>query len=541
MGWVDRLVPHFLPAPGHGGIEDDSEIQHMSSKLHDILRLVMTSTLSDREIGRSLGIAKNTIRRYRHLAAQAQCSWTELSTLDNQTLDARFNKANRRLTKKRLPDFSLLHQEMQRTGVTLQLLWEEYRLPSPDDALSYSQFAHLYRQYTRSLKLSMRQIHRPGEKVFVDFSGKKPRWIDQKTGEIHHPELFVAALGYSSLIFACAVPSQTVDDWIDCHVRMFELFGGVPAILVPDNLKSAVIKAGNEPVLNRSYLDLARHYDMVILPARVYRPKDKAKAEVSVQIAQRWILARMRNETFYSLTELNREIARLVTQLNERPFKRMPGCRRSRFESAERSALRPLPAERFEVSRWSAVLSVPADYHVPVEGHWYSVPFHLVSQKVEARIGGRVVEIFCQGKRVANHERSQQYGGHTTSLAHQPPKHRAYAERSPENFLTWAKEVGPNTLAIVQHQLNRKIPQLGLPACDSLKRIARQHSPGVLELAAKRALEIKSPTVKSIRSLISSKRYRLALGEQPQQTDLPLHHHNVRGPGYFARQGGETC
>lgn len=513
----------------------------MSSKLHDILRLVMTSTLSDRKIARSVGIAKNTVRRYRHLAIQAQYTWEELATLDQQTLDTGFNKASRRLTQKRVPDYAQLHEEMQRTGVTLQLLWEEYRAPSPDDALSYSQFANLYRQHTRTIKLSMRQMHYPGEKVFVDFSGKKPQWLDPATGVIHRPELFVAALGYSNLTFVCAVPSQTVENWIDCHVRMFEAFGGVPAILVPDNLKSAVIKPGSEPVLNRAYLDLARHYQTVILPARVRRPQDKAKVEVGVQIAQRWILARLRNQTFFSLFDLNRAIADLVTELNDRPFKRLPGCRRTRFESFELIALQPLPAAQFEPSRWSAIQTIPSDYHLPVEGHCYSVPFHLIGRKAEARIGSRIVEVFYEGHRIASHVRSDLVGGHTTAPEHQPPQHRAYAERSPKHFLAWACKIGPGTVAVVQHQLDRKMPLLGLPACDTLKRLARQHGPEVLELAAMRALEIKSPTVKSIRSLISSKRYRRPSEEPPEPANAPLDHPNVRGPGYFTQQGGGTC
>lgn len=513
----------------------------MSSKLHDILRLVMTSTLSDRAIGRSLGVAKNTVRRYRILAALEQCTWADLAALDGGTLDAKFNKVERRITQKRLPDFAYIHQELQRTGVTLQLLWEEYRAPGPEDALSYSQFTNNYREYCGSLKLSMRQMHLPGDKAFVDFSGKKPKWTDPSTGDVHYPELFVATLGYSNLVFACAVPSQTVEDWIKCHVRMLETFGGAPRIIVPDNLKAAVIKAGREPIVNRTYLELAAHYGTAILPARAYHPKDKAKAEVSVQVAQRWILARLRNEIFFSLADLNRAIARLVDDLNNRPFKRMPGCRRTRFESVEQNTLLPLPTERFEISHWTGQQTVPPDYHVLVERHWYSVPFHLVGQKIEARIGGETIEFFCGGRRVASHQRSNAIGEHTTNPEHQPPEHRIFAGRSLENFVAWAETVGPSTLAVVQHQLNRKVPLQGLPACDALKRLAHLHTPEVLELAARRALAIKSPTVKSIKSLISTKRYRQLLGDTPQQTELPLHHQNVRGSGYFARPGESTC
>lgn len=504
------------------------------TKLTELVRLVLTTSLSDRQIGTSLNVAKNTVRRYRRIAADRHFTWNELATLDDGAIDARFNSKTKGLSHKVLPDFGQIHEELQKTGVTRQLLWEEYRGATPDNALSYSQFTHYYRQYLRGIKLSMRQIHLPGLHAFVDFSGKRPEIADGSTGEVKRVELFIGALGYSHLIYALALPSQSLPDWINAHVRMLEFFGGTPQIIVPDNLRAAVTKSGKHPIINRSYLELARHYDVTILPARPYKPKDKAKAEVAVQIAQRWILARLRNQTFFSLHELNLEIARLTKELNERPFKRLPGCRQSRFQEIEKAALRPLPADRFEYAEWSGHHTVGSDYHIPIAEHWYSVPYTLVGQTVEARISAATIEIFCNGKRIASHPHCQVRGGHTTLAEHQPPNHRAYAARTPEYFIDWAAKIGPNLLAVVQCQFQRPLPMLGLNACDVLKRLVQQYGAEAAEGAAKRALAIKSPTAKSMRSLLKTGCYVNFMEEVTDQIGLPQHP-NVRGPAYYAQ------
>ncbi|UUC96592.1 MULTISPECIES: IS21 family transposase [Comamonas] len=509
------------------------------SKLRDILRLILTTVLSDRQIGEAVAVSKNTVRRYRHLAQERELRWEDIKANLPAELESLLNKRERRLSQKRLPDFTDIHLQLARPGVTLQLLWEEYRLASADDALSYSQFTHHYRQYTRRIKLSMRQTHVPGHKAFVDFSGKRPHYVRQDTGELVAVELFIGVLGYSVYTFALATESQKIQDWIQANVLMLDYFGGVPEIIVPDNLKAAVVKPGANRRINRAYLEFADYYGTVIMPARSRHPKDKSKAEVSVQIAQRWILARLRNMQFFSLGGLNQEIRRLCDELNLRPFKKMPGCRFERLEQEEQQHLKPLPAAKFEWATWSARQAVGPDYHVSVDGAWYSVPFHLVGESVEARATLQSVEIFHCGVRVASHVRVE-VGKNSTDPAHQPPQHRAYAEHTPEKLMDWARGIGPGTLAVVKQQFNRSVPALGLPACDSLKKLGRQYGSDRLEQACIRALQIQSPTVKSVRSLLGTRRYLDTHPDETRQVSLPLHH-NVRGPGYYAGKEDPSC
>lgn len=505
-------------------------------KLFDIVRLILTTLLPDRAIARSLQVSKTTVGRYRDIIVEKGYAWTTLSCLEFQALHALFNRSYRRFTNKRIPDFARVHEEMQKSGVTLLLLWEEYRAINPDDALSYSQFTYYYRKYLRTLGLSMRQTHRPGERAFVDFSGDRPAFTDLTTGERIEVEMFVGAMGYSHYTFATCVLTQSLPDWIEANVQMEEFFGGSPIMIVPDNLRAAVACAGNPPKINRIYRDFARHYDTTILPARPRKPKDKAKVEVAVQLVQRWIIARLRNRTFFSLAELNAVVAELVHELNERPFKRLPGCRRSRFEMFDKPRLRPLPATRFEYAEWVNTQTVGNSYHILVQDHWYSVPYGLVGQSVDARVTSNTVEIFHQHSRIASHPRSRIKGGDTTDPNHQSDQHRAYAERTPQHFVAWAEKIGPNTLAVVRHQFNREFPPLGLPACDSLRKLVKQYGEERVEAAAKRAVEIKSLTVKSVKSLLGSGLYKLPT-ERTRMSTLP-NHSNVRGPAYFAANGG---
>lgn len=504
-------------------------------KLLDIARLVLTTTLSNCAIARSLQVSKTTVGRYRGLIAKHSYTWEHLSSLNSQALHALLNRGYQRFTHKRMPDWAGMHEEMQKVGVTLLLLWEEYRGINPDDALSYSQFTHYYRRYVRSLGLSMRQSHRPGERAFVDFSGDRPSFTDGKTGELIVVEFFVAAMGYSHKIFATCVLNQSLPDWISANVQMVEFYGGAPTMIVCDNLRSAVTRPGNTPKINRVYRDFARHYGTTILPARPRKPKDKAKVEVAVQIARRWILARLRNRMFFSLADLNAAVAELVCELNERPFKRLPGCRRSRFETCDKPVLRPLPATRFVYADWTNAQTVPPDYHILVQGHRYSVPFGLVGEKVDARVTDSTVEIFHRHSRVATHARCRFADEEKTDPNHQPDNHRAYAERTPQHFVSWAEKVGPNTLVVVRHQFDREFPLLGLPACDALRALVKRYGDERVEAAAKRAVDIKSLTVKSVRSLLRTGFYNRPVTER-RETPTP-NHSNVRGSAYYATAG----
>lgn len=536
---LDDLWPVFqaAKAPAHRGLIG----KFIMNKVQDLLRLVLTTSLSDRDIGRRISMSKNTVRRHRLLCREQGYTWEALKELPLDELARRFNKKFAAPPQKRLPNFAYIHAELARTGVTLQLLWEEYRSTDPEDALSYSQFTYHYRQHQASLRLSMRQTHRPGEKAFVDFSGKRPHYIDPQTGEHVAVELFVGILGHSSLSFALATRTQNVGDWIEAHVQMLEYFGGAPVAVVPDNLKSAVIRPGAEPVLNRDYLEFARYHDLAILPARVRRPKDKAAVEGCVRIVQRWILARLRNQQFASLEALNAEIRRLCEQLNQRTMKLWGCSRRERFEANERALLTPLPAQRYEMACWSAAQTVPPDYHVRGPDNWYSVSHLLIGKLVEIRATHKVVEVFHQGERITSHARNPD-GGPCTKPEHQPPQHRAYAQRNPESLMAWAQAIGPSLERVVRAQLERKVPALGLPACDGLRRLAQRYGNQALEQACTRALEIQSLTLKSVKSLLSTGRYKAAHPEAYAQTELPLHH-NVRGASYYqhSADGEVTC
>ena len=500
--------------------------------IRNVVRQVLTTPLNDTDIAKSTLVSRNTVRRYRSIALEKGYRWEELVDLPDSEFDGKFNAVLRRLTRKRQPDFAAVHAEMQKKGVTLTLLWEEYRLPSPDDAMSYSQFTDYYRQYVGSIDRVMRQTHLPGKRVFVDFSGARPHFVDPATGEFVFAELFVSVLGYSNYTFALAVPSQRLPDWIEAHNRMYAFFGGASDLLVPDNLRSAVDRAGWDPSINRTYQELSRHFGTEVVPARSYKPRDKAKVEVGVQIVQRWILARLRKMTFFSRAELNAAIAELRQAFNDRPFKRMPGCRRSRFEAEERLHLKPVPAEPYVLAEWSGALLVDNSYHVLWGGHWYSVPCRLVGERVSVRATQATLEIFHQHVRVASHVRSTLANGHTTDAAHPPEAHRSYADRSPDKYVAWAESVGPGVLAVVRHQFDRTVPALGLPACDVLRKLVRTHGESEVEAAAQRAVEIQSLTVKSVKSLLSTGRYRQTR-EDHSQSIAPLHHPNVRGGDYY--------
>ena len=507
------------------------------NKATEVIRLILLTVLSNRTIGRTFGLSHNTVGRYREILLQNDLDWETIKEMNASDIESLLKSKRHRIESKSQPDFIYIHQEMQKKHVTLQLLWEEYRLTNPDNAYSYSQFTHYYRQYVGRLDRSMRQTHRAGEIVFVDFAGRTITYIDAETGEERKAQVFVGVLGCSNYTFVYAIPSQKVPDWIDAHNRMYQFFGGVPQVVVPDNLKSAVIKAGSEPILNRTYLEQSKYYGLVILPARVRHPKDKSKGEGGVLLASRWIMAKLRHHQFFSIEEINAAIAELLWQLNERPFKRLPGCRRSRFEELDKPMLSPLPCEPFEYAEWTSPNKTGPDYHMHVKGHYYSVPHALVGEHVEARVSAKVVEIMHQGKRIASHVRSGEVGGHTTLPEHQPKAHRFYAEQTPDRFIEWAKSIGTSAEAVIQSQFTNAVhPLKGIKACTSLKRLAKDYGQERFESACRRAEAIGSLTVKSIRSILQRGLSDLPDDNVPVQIRLPLHN-NVRGADYYT-QGG---
>ena len=503
-------------------------------KIKEVLRLHFESGLGQRPIGRCLKLSRTTVGDYLRRARAAGLTWPLPESLTEQQLYNRlFPPAVLvSLTSRSVPDYAYLHTELKRKGVTLMLLWEEYQSDNPH-AYRYSQFCELYRRWARKLKLSMRQIHKAGEKLFVDYTGHTMPIVNPQTGEIRDAQIFVAVLGASNYTFAEATWSQGLPDWLGSHCRAFEFFGGVPEIVVPDNLKSAVSKPCRyDPDLNPSYQDLAEHYGTAIIPARVRKPKDKSKAEVGVQIVERWILARLRNQTFFSLVEANAAISKLLTDLNSRSFKKLPGSRKEAFVSLDQPALQSLPNEPYEFAQWKKV-RVNIDYHVEIEGHYYSVPYQLCGQQLDARISADCIECFQQHKRVSSHIRSFQKGRHTTVVAHMPRAHQEYADWTPERLIRWAAQTGPRTAAVTEAILgSRKHAQQAFRSAMGLIRLSKVYSPERLEVACDLALNGQATSYKSVKSILKT-----GLDQQPRQQNLPMtepiHHDNIRGGHYY--------
>ena len=509
--------------------------------IKSLLRLHFEVGLSRREIATSLDIGYGTVANYLTRAKTAGLTWPlppeigerELARLLFPTLRKQGKQA--RFTQ---PDFALVHMELKSPGMTKLLAWEEYRQQHPDDGYSYSQFCHRYATWLQRQKTSMRQMHRAGEKCFIDFCGPMVDILCADTGEVTTAQIFVAVLGASNYTFACATHSQKESDWIDAHTRAATFFGGWTQLTVPDNLKSGVTKTDRYvPTLNASYAQWADYYGTAILPARPYKPKDKAKAETAVLIVERWILARLRNHTFFSLEELNTAIAALLIDLNERPFKKLPGCRRSQFESLDRPALLPLPVQPYEYQHVKKA-RVHIDYHVEYERHYYSVPHALVKSEVEVRATNRLVTIYAHGKPVARHRRSAQQGAHTTQTEHMPVSHRQFAQWSPERFLKWAKDIGPATATLVVQQLQkRRHPQQAYRSVLALLSLAKRYDRQRLEAACRHAIAIGSPTRTSVQSILKHGIDKIEQ-QPPAQKDLLdedylTSHDNVRGSTYY--------
>jgi transposase len=507
-------------------------------KIVDVLRLKFEAGLSHERIAAATRISKGAVTKYVQRARDAGLSWPLPAELDDARLEALlFPHTAPMVERYAAPDFAYVHQELKRKGVTLQLLWEEYSSAHAGQAYRYSQFCLHYHRFAQSLKRSMRQVHRAGDKLFIDYSGDTVPIINAGTGEIRRAEIFVAVLGASAYTYAEATWSQQLPDWIASHVRCFEYLGAVPALLVPDNLKSAIKRACRfEPEATSTYEDLARHYATAILPARPFHPRDKPAVEASVLLVQRWILARLRHRQFFSLDELNAAIRELLVVLNNRPFQKLDGCRRSVFESLDRPAMKPLPTARYEFAEWKKAL-VGIDYHVDITDHYYSVPHSLVRQKVEVRCTATTVECFFKGKRVAAHARSYLRGRHTTLPEHMPEAHRKHLQWTPGRLLNWALSIGPATCDVVKWQLeHRPHPEQGYRACLGLLSLAKQFSAARLEAACRRALSIGSPTRKSIKSILDAKLDTspelFPATDQPRVSPAPAHG-NVRGADYF--------
>ena len=440
--------------------------------LREVLRLSYSAGLSIRKISASTKISVGSIQNILKLAEQFGLSWPLPEDWDDQTLALKFYPRSdaRPSTKYQEPVWTDVHLELKKKGLTKQLLWEEYSQDYPNRCYSYSQFCARYADWVKKQKRSMRQTHRAGEKLFIDYAGPTMPVVCASTGEIRSAQIFVAVLGASNYTFAEATWSQSLPDWLASHVRAFEFFGGTPVMLVPDNLKSGVTKACRyDPTLNPSYQQLAAHYAVAVMPARPYKPKDKAKAEVGVQIVERWIMAKLRHQTFFSLAELNQCIRALLIDLNQKPFKQWPGNRQQWFEQLDKPALTPLPKHAYQYTDIK-IVRVSIDYHLVYDHHFYSVPHHCVGEAVELHAGDKLIEIYFLNKRIATHVRKF-HPGMTTEPGHMPEQHEKHQQWTPERLTHWAQTIGPEVHKWVQAHTTQSPPRAGLPGLSGLQAL----------------------------------------------------------------------
>lgn len=504
-------------------------------KIHEVCRLRIKMGLGINQIAGACNISTSTASGYINKIDELSLSYEEISKLDEDALHKILFPVTAEIpvTDKAMPDLEYLSKELKKKGVTLQLLYEEYLRDNPV-GYSRSQFYEKYQNYAKKLDPVMRFNHKAGDKMFEDFSGDRPHYINPQTGEKIEAELFVAALGASSYIFACAVDDQKTESFIKSNIRAFEYYGGCPKCLVPDNLKSGVKSACYyDPEINRTFADMAEHYNVAVVPARAGKPRDKAKVENAVLQAQRRILAALRNRTFFSLDELNEAIFEEAEKLNIRPMAVTGKSRKELFEEIEKPELRPLPAERFEIYNYKGPSKVHIDYHVEVEGSYYSVPYTLIGETVEVKYNSRVIEVYHKTKRVASHIRSHKKGEFITENRHMPHDHREYLEWTPERIKNWGSKIGEHTKTLMQGIMDsRKHPEQGFRSCLGIIRLSRQYTPERVENACKKALSVDSYNYRSVKSILQRGLDKVIYLEDNKEAKL-IEHSNIRGGEYY--------
>lgn len=499
--------------------------------VREVFRLKWSLGKSNRCIGKALSISKSTVGTYLARAANANISsLEELATFTDDELK-RIIFPDKFTETVPVLDFNRIHKELGRKHVTLMLLWEEESAKKPD-LYNYSRFCQLYKDWRKEQSISMRQVHKAGEKAFIDYAGTTVDIIDPKTSEIKTAQIFVMCLGGSDLAYVEATFTQGSKDFIRSNINGFKYFGGVPEILVPDNLKSGVNTACKyEPEINRNYREMAKHYGAVVIPTRVRKPKDKAKVEGAVLIASRWILARLRDHSFFCLEDLNLEISKLLEDYNNKKFQKRDGSRRSVFNEIEKEALKTLPSKHYEVAEWKKV-KPNIDYHITLEHCHYSVPYKLRHKKLEARYTDRVVEIYFEGKRVASHFRLYKKGSCSTTKDHMPAGHQEYQEWNPSRLINWGRSIGSNTgLLLKKIMESREHPELGYKSCLGIMRLGKKYPKDRLESACGRCLKIGSYTYKSVESIL--KKGIESSNDLEIKEVKNIEHENIRGGDYY--------
>ena len=507
-------------------------------KIKEVLRLKSLTGYSERQIAKSCNIARSTVQEYLRRAESSGLTWPMACELDDTALQDLLypQKAFSTPHKAPMPQMDYLYRELHRKGVTLQLLWYEYKQNHPN-GYQYSYFCEIYRHWVKKLDPPLRQHYLAGEKMFVDFAGQTVDIIDTATGELQKAHIFIAVLGASNYTYAEATSAQDLPSWINAHIHAFEYFRGVTQIVVPDNLKAGVTNPCRyEPDINPTYQDLAQHYGTTVIPARPGKPRDKAKVEAAVLLAERWILAPLRNHTFFSVSQLNQAIVEKRDELNNRTFKKLDTTRKKLYEIIDKPALNPLPTQPYEYSDWKKA-RVNIDYHVEVDRHFYSVPFQLAREQVDVRLTSTTLEIIFKNRRVASHMRSYVPGGFATLKEHMPKSHQRYLEWTPSRIIKWAGRNGPYTEKLVTRILeNRPHPEQGFRSALGIMRLVKHYSPERVEKACARALSIRAYSYKSVKSILKNRLDQQPLLFDQTEQSQPSTHHNIRGKHYYGKK-----
>ncbi len=517
-------------------------------KLRELLQLRLHAKLKMRPIKESLRLSLGAVQKVISKAEELGLTWEAIERLDDQQLADLFYPVsdNQPSNQLQLPDWGEVHRELRRKGVTKHLLWEEYTQQYPNRSYSYPQYCFLYQEWAKKQKRSMRQVHKAGEKLFIDYAGQTMPIVCNATGEVKFAQIFVAVLGASNYTFAEATWSQKLIDWTGSHVRAFEFLGGIPEIIVPDNLKSGVTKACRyDPDTNLSYQQLGAHYGTAIIPTRPRKPKDKAKAEVGVQIPQgtlsaygihlvieRWILARLRHHTFFSLAELNQCIKLLLEEVNNKPFKQLKGTRREWFELLDKPVLSPLPKHPYQYTEIKSV-KVNIDYHIQYDKHLYSVPHHLVGEKIELHAKANLIELYFHNQRVTSHARKYHHGM-TTLPEHMPTRHEKHHQWTPARLMNWAKDLGDEVLIWVKTLLHLKPhEEQAYRVCLGLLNLTKIYPGARLNNACSIANKHHLYRLKQVKAILLSNQDKLLTQDNKQLPLLPQSHENIRGPKSF--------
>ena len=507
-------------------------------KVKEILRLY-NSKLSNRKIGRALNISHSVVNEYVRKFKISAITYERVLTLNDKEILAIFEASNTKESKYPIPNWVNVHLELRKKIVTLALLHEEYLISCNDKGYGYTWFCNNYRAYAKKINPSMRLVHKAGEKIFIDFSGATVPIVNAKTGVIKEVQIFVAVLPASGYPFVTAIPSQKKSDFIEAHNEMFIHFGGVSELLVPDNLKSAVTRADKyDPDVNPDYAAMARHYGTAVMPTRGYKPQDKAKVEQSVKLVQRWILARLRHYTFYTITELNKEIKRLLPRYLDKQIKHLGKSRRELFETLDKPALLPLQP-RYEYREFK-LLKVSKDYHIQLTHNFYSVPYQLIGEKVEVWFSAKTVIITHQGKEVAVHAKLLHKGEYSTQSIHMASSHKKYLEWSPGKIMNWGMNIGSETTKLFKNIMDsRPHPEMGFRTCLGIINLFKSYqekgySEVHLEMIATVAISHHYYRVNQIKTLIKS--YKPIENDETPVLAALSDHNNLRGAAYYGNE-----